>query len=126
MSEDLVTFLEARLDEEAGLARCCGGDGCGRWSARGHAVDFCQVELSGFHPTIAAHVALHDPARIRREVEAKRRILARHVLSPAVGDPELPWDDRDDCQFDGDPWPCDDLLDLASPYVDHPDFPRGA
>lgn len=23
-----------------------------------------------------------------------------------MGDPELPGDDRDDCQFDGDPWPC--------------------
>ncbi|MCT4357878.1 DUF6221 family protein [Streptomyces sp. Je 1-79] len=126
MSEDLVTFLKARLDEEDALARRCDGDGCGRWSAHGHTVDFCQVELAGFHPAIALHVALHDPARVLREVEAKRRILARHVLSPAVGDPELPWDDRDDCQFDGDPWPCDDLLDLASPYTDHPDFPRSS
>ncbi|WP_243870046.1 DUF6221 family protein [Streptomyces liangshanensis] len=42
------------------------------------------------------HVALRGPARVLRRVEAKRRVLARHVLSPAVGDPELPWDDRDD------------------------------
>lgn len=123
MNEDLVTFLKARLDEEADLARRCDGDGCGEWSAHGHTVDFCQVDVSGFHATIALHVALHDPARVLREIEAKRRILARHALSPAVGDPELPWDDRDDCQFDGDPWPCDDLLDLASPYADHADFP---
>ncbi|MEU9028692.1 DUF6221 family protein [Streptomyces sp. NPDC048383] len=99
MSEDLVTFLKARLDEEADLARRCDGDGCGRWSADGHTVDFCQVKLAGVHPTTALHVALHDPARVLREVEAKRRILARHALSPAVGDPELPWDDRDDCHF---------------------------
>ncbi|MFB6557726.1 DUF6221 family protein [Streptomyces sp. NPDC056400] len=124
--QDLVAFLEARLDEEADLARRCDGDGCGRWSAHGHTVDFCQAELAGFHPTIASHVALHDPARVLREVEAKRRVLARHDLAPAVGDPETPWDDRDDCRFDGDPWPCDDLLDLASPYADHPDFPRSA
>ncbi|WP_225800299.1 hypothetical protein [Streptomyces sp. NK15101] len=26
---------------------------------------------------------------------------------------------------DGDTWPCADLLDLASPYADHPDFPGG-
>ncbi|MFE4829970.1 DUF6221 family protein [Streptomyces sp. NPDC056672] len=52
-----------------------------------------------FHPTIALHVALHDPARVLREVEAKRRLLSRHVLSPATGD-------------------------LASPYADHPDYPR--
>ncbi len=47
-------------------------------------------------------MTLHDPARILREVEAKRRILARHAR---------------------DPWPCHDLPDLASPYADHPDFP---
>ncbi|MFF8653218.1 DUF6221 family protein [Streptomyces huasconensis] len=47
---------------------------------------------SFFHPTIA----LHDPARVRREIEAKRRILARHAR---------------------DPWPCHDLRALASPSV---------
>lgn len=119
-----MTFLHARLDEEADLARRCDGDGCGEWSAQGHTVDFCQVELSGFHPTIALHVALHDPARVLREVEAKRRVLARHALSPATGDPELPWANRDDCQYDGETWPCEDLLDLVSPYGDHPDYPR--
>ncbi|MER5616317.1 DUF6221 family protein [Streptomyces sp. NPDC002215] len=50
----------------------------------------CQVELSDFHPTIALHVALHDPARVLLEAEAERRVLARHVLSPAGGAPELP------------------------------------
>jgi hypothetical protein len=125
MNNDLVAFLNARLDEEAALARCCDGDGCcGKWTARGDTVDFCQGDLTGFHPAIAQHVALHDPARVLREVEAKRRVLNRHTLSPAEGDPERPWDDRDDCQFDGDLWPCDDLLDLALPYQDHPDFPE--
>jgi hypothetical protein len=60
---------------------------------------------------------------VLREIEARRHVLARHALSPAVGDPELPWDDRDDCQFDGFSRPCDDVLDLASPYANHPDFP---
>jgi hypothetical protein len=85
-------------------------------------VGFCQVDLSGFHPKIAEHVALHDPDRVLREITAKRRILARHALSPAVGDPELPWDNRNDCQYDGDDWPCADLLDLALPYAEHPDY----
>ncbi|WP_406500043.1 DUF6221 family protein [Streptomyces sp. NBC_00846] len=74
-------------------------------SLRGAVGDFCQVDLSGFHPTIALHVALHDPARVLREVEAKRRILARHAR---------------------DPWPCHNLRDLASPYTDHSDFPARA
>ncbi|MCT9011692.1 DUF6221 family protein [Streptomyces rhizosphaerihabitans] len=85
----------------------------GGWTARGDTVGFRQVDLTGFHPSIAQHVALHDPVRVLREVEAKRRVLNRHRLSPAEGDPERPWDDRDDCQFDGDLWPCDDLLRSA-------------
>ncbi|WP_330278103.1 DUF6221 family protein [Lentzea sp. NBC_00516] len=73
---------------------------------------------------MAQHVALHDPARVLREVEAKRRVLARHVFSPAGGDPELPWENHDDCHLDGELWPCDDVLDLAAPYVDHRHHPR--
>ncbi|MFE5542167.1 DUF6221 family protein [Streptomyces sp. NPDC056492] len=104
-----------------------------RFSPSGGALSTCrrgsthsmEIRRPGpFHPTIALHVALYDPARVLREVEAKRRVLARHVLSPATGDPELPWDNRDDCQYDGATWPCDDLLDLASPYADHPGYPR--
>ncbi|MFB7336913.1 hypothetical protein FNH09_09800 [Streptomyces adustus] len=125
MDNDLVVFLNARLDEEADLARRCDGAGCcGEWVASGDTVDFCQVSLAGFHPAVARHVARHDPARVLREVEAKRRVLNRHALSSAEGDPERPWANRDDCQFDGDLWPCDDLLDLALPYQDHRDFPE--
>ncbi|MFB6872355.1 hypothetical protein [Streptomyces sp. NPDC056323] len=35
-------------------------------------------------------MALHDPARVLLEAEAERSFLARHVLSPAGGAPELP------------------------------------
>ncbi|MFF3784469.1 DUF6221 family protein [Streptomyces sp. NPDC001933] len=69
MTEHLVTFLKTRLDEEADLARRCDGNGCcGERSAHGNTVDICQVELSDFHPTIALHAALHDPARVLLEV----------------------------------------------------------
>ncbi|MFD9575830.1 DUF6221 family protein [Streptomyces sp. NPDC059982] len=74
--------------------------------------------ISGVHPTIALHGALHDPARILREIEAKRRVLARHVLGPATGDPELPWDNRDDCQYDGEVamrWPARPRFSLRRP-----------
>ena len=125
MSQDIVGFLRARFDEDADLARRSDGDSCGRWSADGDTVDFCQNELAGFHPTIAQHIARHDPDRVLREVAAKQRTLRRHVLSPAVGDPELPMDNRDDCQYDGEDWPCPDLIDLVLPYSDHADFHPG-
>ncbi|WP_071528846.1 DUF6221 family protein [Streptomyces mutabilis] len=97
--------MAAELGREAALARRCDGDGCGEWSAHGPTVDFCQMDLSGFHSTIALHVALHDPARVLREIEARRRILDRHAH---------------------DPWPYAGSLDLASPYTSHPDFPAQA
>jgi hypothetical protein len=125
MPNDLVAFLKARLDEDADVAQRCDRAGfSAEWTAHGAAVDFGQGDPTGVDAVIAHHVALHDPVRVLREVEAKRRVLNRHTLSPAEGDPERPWDDRDDCQFDGDLWPCDDLLDLALPYQDHPDFPE--
>ncbi|MFE6028410.1 DUF6221 family protein [Streptomyces niveus] len=93
-------------------------DDCGKWTAHGHTVDFCQSELPGFHPTIAHHGALHDPARVLRAVKGQAT-----RAGPPTGDPELPWDNRDDCQYDGETWPCDDLLDLASTYADHSDYP---
>ncbi|MEV0036214.1 DUF6221 family protein [Streptomyces sp. NPDC050804] len=122
MSGDVVAFLRARLDEEAELAGRCDGDDRRQWNAREDTVDFCQMDLSGFHPTIAQHVALHDPARVLRDVEAKRRVLARHVLSPPIGDPEIPWANRSDCQYDGEDWPCPDLLDLVLPYAGHAEY----
>lgn len=60
-----------------------------------------------------------DPHRVLAECEAKRRIVERHRGEPFADDPttffcvvtpSYGW------------WPCPDLLDLASVYVDHPDF----
>ncbi|WP_225320547.1 DUF6221 family protein [Streptomyces luteolifulvus] len=99
--------------EPADTVRRCDRAGCcGEWTACGNTVDFCQVDLTGFHPAIAQHIALHDPARVLRKVKARRRVLNHHTLIPAEGDPERPGDDRDDCQFDGDLRPCDDLLEV--------------
>ncbi|MFB7707486.1 MULTISPECIES: DUF6221 family protein [unclassified Streptomyces] len=70
----------------AGELVCGGGVPLARrggWTAHGHTVVVCQGVVSGFHPMIALHVALRDPACVLREVEAKRGVLARHVLSPA-------------------------------------------
>ncbi|MFJ3420821.1 DUF6221 family protein [Streptomyces sp. NPDC086082] len=103
MNNELMAFLMAHLDEDAELAQGCDGAGfSAEWTAYEVAVDFGQGDLTSFHTGIARHVALHDPARVLREVEAKQHVLNRHALSPAEGDPERRWDDRDDCQFDGD------------------------
>lgn len=113
--DDLVTFLRARLDEDQRVAATAGGgDDCGAWTAAGETVDFDQYEIGGFHPSTAAHVARHDPARVLREVEAKRRLLeqftlrgdsVRRTVQPSTGGV---WDDL--------------LRMLALPYAGHPDY----
>lgn len=103
----LVAFLRARLDEDARLARRCAGDDCGDWVARGDTVDFCQMDLRGFHPTIAAHVARYDPARVLAAVDATRRVVdaAERRLREAA-----------------DPLAVAVLRALALPYADHADY----
>lgn len=102
---DLVEFLRQRLDEDERAAKA--------WLPIGN-------------PDAAAreHIARHDPARVLRDVEAKRAILRAH------------WRDNDGagpvCYTcgDADPntgkregeWPCETLRLLALPFADHKDF----
>lgn len=66
----------------------------------------------------AGHIARHDPARVLREVEAKRRILEHHSESTLPNGIHL-----GTCMT-CDNWemPCPTLRLLADPYSDHPDF----
>ncbi|MFI7615101.1 DUF6221 family protein [Nonomuraea terrae] len=123
--DDLVVFVRARLDEEEAIALTAGADPeCGVWAATRDGVDFDQYEVDGIHPATAAHIVRHDPARVLREVAAKRSILDRHKScgtgvgycddgghGPSVEDSEA---------FTG----CSDLKDLATPYADHRDYRR--
>ncbi|MER7131231.1 DUF6221 family protein [Streptosporangium saharense] len=79
----------------------------------------------------AGHIILHDPARVLREVEAKRRIMGLHQEGV---DNDLPDDEEPDpaagdtrcmvCAAVGEPpyYPCQTLRILAHPYADHPDY----
>lgn len=86
----LIAFLNARLDEDEAFAiAAAGADGKygGRphWSALGRWMvtdagdpDWAVVDLSPCieDASLAAHIARHDPARVLREVEADRMLLA--------------------------------------------------
>lgn len=95
MTEDLVAFLRARLDEDERTARWALDaefPTCGRWDARGPYGDsdrFGNI-MSEMHAQIveedllwphANHIARHDPARVLAEVDAKRRILEQYEAS---------------------------------------------
>jgi hypothetical protein len=71
--------------------------------------------------TDADHIARHDPARVLRECEAKRRIVGAHPYTDDGGhccaDPqgglgeEMYWNE-----------PCPTLAALAAVYAEHPDY----
>lgn len=82
---------------------------------------------------LAAYIARHDPARVLREVEAKRALLVVHrpvrrtdFITPD-GSPAGPLTVCHECDAnttDAD-WPdtpCWTLRYLAAPYADHPDY----
>lgn len=89
-------------------------------------------------PELAAHIALHDPARVLREIDAKRQLLDLHpyaVLRKNVGerwkgDPDPRFDRTfcatchvdDGCIQDNDGRPCETLRLLALPYAGRPGF----
>lgn len=165
---EIVQFLEARLAEDEAVAReAITPDRPGtHWEWESTADDddpesprcLCTVEefptksgvgdLPGFplygcraDPSPAMdHIARHDPARVLREVAAKRAVMSRHRevkeddelgwmwsryasdhnrSQPCAGcgvwgDPDLPVTDRVE--------DCPELHALASVYADHCDF----
>lgn len=93
---DLVEFYLARLDEDEAAARDASrkrtrrphkGSGA-RWSRYveggddGWAIESEDGEhafIVGWPEALAVHIALHDPARVLRDVESKRRIIKEHL-----------------------------------------------
>ena len=126
---DLVAFLTARLDEDEAAAKVLGAVE-GHWVVvipEGSAEPFLASETRGRaylalpEPMLdyLMHFARHDPARVLREVEAKRAILGRHEPG---GDPaDYDYGDAP-CMEDERIWPCLTVRALAAVYSGHPDY----
>ena len=107
--DGLPGFIEARLDEDEDLARDLLHGHPGPWRVGGPSeVRDSAGELvvaDEYHWNPMPHIARHDPARVLRDVAAKRRILG-WANSPALPDYETGY-----------------VLDaLAAAYSDHPDW----
>lgn len=115
----IVAFVEARLAEDKhyadGLLLAC--------RIPEKVPDF----FAAGGPAAEAYWAHFRPARMLREIEAKRAILARHQ-------PDSPeWPDCKECSCEGAlaatecfatvRWPCPTLRDLATAWSYHPDYP---
>lgn len=113
--DDLVQWLRAQLDEDERTARAADegpwqGKHLGRHDQA--AVDTGArgglIQLDG--PRAAAngtHIVVHDPARVLREIDAKRRIVDRYAWL------------RDHGDTGGTAWV---LPLLALPYADRPGY----
>lgn len=150
--DDLVQFLRDRLNEDDAAARAV-EDGSAPWDGQwvtdgqnalrtrnGHVLAYGHRTTDGrdlpmpLKPGLAEHIARHDPARILREVEAKRQIVDTYALTVQLRDEAAARikaaGDTPDAN-DLDTWDRaqreavilrDPVALLALPYADHPDY----
>jgi len=87
----LAAFVNARLDEDEAAAKAVEDNSApwdGQWQPRErHALEtfngwVLAVSVpagSDFRPGVVEHIARHDPARVLREIEGKRKRLALYL-----------------------------------------------
>lgn len=153
--EVIQAFLAARLDEDERVARAVKPLRCipvmgGPMDEKFGICRLVPAVEDGMYearvdPDAQAHIALHDPARTLREVEAKRRRLDRHlgerrrIAFETDPDDGSGWTSfgyfvcvactphREVRTYRGEQiieWPCPDLIDDAQSWADNPDFPE--
>jgi hypothetical protein len=147
MTDDLVSWLLARLDKDEQVARAAlqHENVPGVWNAIGsgtkddHDLSYWAVHQVAVprwsEPSardLMTHIARHDPARVLAEVAAKRRIVNEHEQVPE----SLQGFHRDGtygdivsvcsaCGTTGEypvEWPCTTVRLLALPYADIPGY----
>ncbi|WP_405531525.1 DUF6221 family protein [Streptomyces avidinii] len=136
MTDALVQFLRARLDEDEQAAQEAVADEfvtSGRWMARGPYGDgdhFGNIQSEQSEQIVeeslpwrtVVHIARHDPARVLAEVDAHQRLVELHAPLDVVGDSftgcaTCSW--RDEMDELWVQWPCPTIRLLALPYAKH-------
>lgn len=119
MTDALVAFLKARLDDDEQAARRA-GDSFRQIGETGIIVategDRAEECASANWSGVAEHIARQDPARTLREVEAKRRILRAHEKwCEGRCEAKYPEGGFDAAHY----W---SIKALAAVYANHPDY----
>jgi hypothetical protein len=130
MTVELREFIEARLAEDEAIALAVqqrapwlvvGSYGDEGVKEDGYGWVATGAYNAGMDADDAAHIARHDPARVLRDVEAKRRLLAQYqavcdeIRAPKSAEHRMNARAR---QFALD----EVLVTLALPYADHPNY----
>lgn len=127
--DDLVQWLRAQLDEDEQIARAATA---GPWAQSGigeygWGVSFSapgagvEADDSDQGRADADHIAAWDPARVLREIDAKRQLLDLHAPGETEyvdGDVCMACDVRGSAPF----YPCKTLRLLALPHADRPGY----
>ncbi|BDQ19744.1 DUF6221 family protein [Rhodococcus qingshengii] len=123
----IVEFLEARIAEDEAVARGVASDG--EWTSGSTYGMFVSIEarswtvVSGeWERRDANHIARHDPARVLREVAAKRAVITQSREANEYY-AHMSGNGRIASMAAGNVNACAAMLKaLASVYDDHPDF----
>jgi hypothetical protein len=115
---DLVAFLTARLDEDEAAAKAADGP---PGSAEQLTV-FVGSPDDVWAKAAIEHIRLHDPKRVLREVDAKRKILTEHGDTVGSVCARCVDSDRDGDYYAEEPGPCLTLRALAAVWSGHPDY----
>src|SRR5260221_9363459 len=86
---DLATFLEARIADDEASALAVGRSPEWQHDGSGQVLNgagACILHAGPF-ARMADYIARHDPARVLREVDAKRKIVAEHAMEPGMFPP---------------------------------------
>ncbi|MER6533001.1 DUF6221 family protein [Streptomyces sp900105755] len=137
--DDLTHWLHAQLDEDERIAQAaCWDEQSDVWTARPPQASYEQYTVEDYlgdgvvvvrpenadDDGVGQHVARHDPARVQREIDAKRRIMECHESWVADnGDTICGRCGRE--HVDGRPgghFPCQTLRLIALPYADRPGY----
>jgi len=134
--DELVRWLGQQYDKDERIARAaCWDEQSDVWTARPPqdryeryvVVDYLDDGVVVVTPEnadadgVGQHIAEHDPARVLREIDAKRQLIALHQ---EVEDPEEMQDYCATCEVTGNYpyYPCATLRLLALPYADRPGY----
>ena len=128
--DDLIAFVRARLYEDEAAAKVAANVAGPEWTWKTGVDDFDEVtdyvmskggahliDTMGGVESEAPHVARHDPARVLREVKAKRAILAAYApvaKNDGRGEPEYAFGWADGLGMA--------VRALAAIWDGHPDF----